>query len=394
MVTQYPGSRPHKRLRLGRGAAGVWWPIRSSKPAGRSSPPVGWFDSIAAPSLEIGKKERFATTISLKGHWLATLDATLGADSRKGSPYRPYRDLLPPGRVRELSRLRPARAIVDTGLCWAAIVTAWVAAASWTRPWVVALAFVVVGTRYYALFILGHDGMHRRLLPGRRANDLFNDLLCLGPIGAVTHINNRNHLLHHRHLSTEDDPDRHRHCCRNKATRPAYLAFLTGLANVVPAVANVFVHNSGAGSRRRYSVRDISIILGWQAVLASGLTIAVGWWAYPVLWLAPVYVFTYLADMLRSFLEHSHPEADERADEHRLITYESSRLERLFFAPMNMNYHTAHHLWPSIPYYNLPVADRELKGHYQSDGLVWRGSYLAYLARYYLALPLPECKPA
>src|SRR3954464_13730499 len=35
--------------RSGRGAAGVWWPIRSSKPAGRSSPPVGWFDSIAAP---------------------------------------------------------------------------------------------------------------------------------------------------------------------------------------------------------------------------------------------------------------------------------------------------------------------------------------------------------
>jgi len=34
---------------LARGAAGVWWPIRSSKPAGRGSPTVGWFDSIAAP---------------------------------------------------------------------------------------------------------------------------------------------------------------------------------------------------------------------------------------------------------------------------------------------------------------------------------------------------------
>ena len=32
-----------------RGAAGVWWPIWSSKPAGRGSPTVGWFDSIAAP---------------------------------------------------------------------------------------------------------------------------------------------------------------------------------------------------------------------------------------------------------------------------------------------------------------------------------------------------------
>jgi hypothetical protein len=52
------GSRPtvgadfHART-LGAGAARAWWPIRSSKPAGRSSPPLGWFDSIAAPWLEI-----------------------------------------------------------------------------------------------------------------------------------------------------------------------------------------------------------------------------------------------------------------------------------------------------------------------------------------------------
>src|SRR6478736_6411035 len=35
--------------RLARGAAGVWWPIRSSKPAGPGSPRVGRFDSFAAP---------------------------------------------------------------------------------------------------------------------------------------------------------------------------------------------------------------------------------------------------------------------------------------------------------------------------------------------------------
>ena len=33
----------------GGGVARAWWPIRSSKPAGRSSPPLGRFDSFAAP---------------------------------------------------------------------------------------------------------------------------------------------------------------------------------------------------------------------------------------------------------------------------------------------------------------------------------------------------------
>lgn len=311
------------------------------------------------------------------------------------NPYRPYTDILPPARVRELSLLRPARAVTDALLAWAAIVAAFTAVALWPHWWVVALAFPVVGSRYYALFIVGHDGMHRRLCRGRGRNDLLNDLLCLGPIGAITRINNANHLLHHRHLGSQDDPDRHRHCCHNKSTRPAYLAFVTGLANLVPAIRNVFLRGHEADDRSvrpRYRGRDVAILVGWQAILIGGLTLAIGWWAYPVLWLAPVYVHMYLADLVRSFLEHAHPEADEKADQHRLITYVSNPLERLLLAPNNMNLHTAHHLWPSIPYYNLPVADRKLRSHPDAAGLEWRGSYLAYLVRYFLALPLPECR--
>ena len=62
------------------------------------------------------------------------------------------------------------------------------------------------------------------------------------------------------------------------------------------------------------------------------------------------YLFEHHPDHnLRSFVEHSHPESDAKADEHRLITFVSNRIERLFVAPMNMNYHAAHHLWVGIP---------------------------------------------
>jgi fatty acid desaturase len=66
----------------------------------------------------------------------------------------------------------------------------------------------------------------------------------------------------------------------------------------------------------------------------------------------------------------------------------------MLVAPMNMNYHTAHHLWPSIPYYNLPTADRLMREHPGAAGLEWRGSYFAYLLTYWLALPIAECKQA
>jgi hypothetical protein len=52
-----------------------------------------------------------------------------------------------------------------------------------------------------------------------------------------------------------------------------------------------------------------------------------------------------LADNFRSFAEHSQTEGDSIADRHRLIAYTSNPLERMLVAPMNMNFHTAHHLW-------------------------------------------------
>jgi fatty acid desaturase len=334
------------------------------------------------------------------------------APAPRFDPYQPFRrTLLTLEQVRSLSALRPARVVADTLWCWLWIIGAWIAVATWTHLWVVVLAIPVIGTRYYALFIIGHDGLHRRLFPNRERNDLFNDVCILGALGAVTHINNRNHLRHHQYLATHDDPDRHRHACFNKSDIVEVITFLTGASSVLTAVTNVFfptvvakstaadtseVHGESGGSLTSapagYTLRDFVVLVGWQVLLVGGLTWIIGWWAYPVLWLVPVFVFTYLGDNLRSFVEHSHPESDAKADEHRLVTFVSNRIERLFVAPMNMNYHAAHHLWVGIPYYNLPKADCLMRKHPGSTALEWRQSYVGYLWRYLRAMPLEECE--
>ncbi|HMI57966.1 MAG TPA: fatty acid desaturase [Gemmatimonadaceae bacterium] len=351
-------------------------------------------------------------------HQLATTDApdalaAIRAPAARFDPYHPFRrTLLSPEQVRTLSALRPGRVVADTLWCWLWIIGAWAAVATWTQWWVVALAIPVIGTRYYALFIIGHDGLHRRLFPNRERNDLFNDICILGALGAITRINNRNHLRHHQQLATHEDPDRHRHACFNKSEIVEVVAYLSGISSVFTAVTNVFfpkavtkkidtidgVEVQGepgtplASKPETYTARDMVILLAWQVVLIGGLSWTIGWWAYPMLWLFPVFVFTYLGDNLRSFVEHSHPEADDKADTHRLVTHTSNRLERLFVAPMNMNYHAAHHLWVGIPYYNLPQADRLMREHPGSTALEWRRSYIAYLWRYMRATPLDECK--
>jgi fatty acid desaturase len=317
------------------------------------------------------------------------------------SPYSPYRHaLLTPAQIKELSKLKPWKAVVDAAICWMWILTA-VGLVAWhTAWWTVLIAIPVVGNRYYALFIIGHDGMHRRFFPTVKRNDFWTDVLVLGAIGAITRINNRNHLTHHRHLAAAEDPDRHKHACFNKADRLELLEFLSGFTSVWRAAKAVFLSHgrkhlwqaAASSTATSYTIRDFVILASWFAILAGGLTWFIGWWAYPVLWLLPVYLFMFLGDNFRSFAEHSHPEGDQAADRHRLITYTSNPFERMLVAPMNMNFHIAHHLWPSIPYYNLPEADRLIRQHPAAAGLEWRGSYFAYLLTYWLALPIAECK--
>ena len=327
----------------------------------------------------------------------------LAASPRRATrrdPYHPYRQtLLSPERVRELSRLRPGRVVLDTLARWLLMVAAWTAVAWRPEWWMVAVAFPVVGSAYYGLFIIGHDGMHRRLFATRWLNDLWNDVFCQGAIGAVTHVNNRNHLRHHQHLATEDDPDRHKHACFNKVDHDQLIGFISGISGLARTVLHVF--RPGAQPARRaveeseggYTGRDVVIVLGVQLALFLGLTMGVGAWAYPVLWLAPVYLFTYLADNFRSFAEHSWPRQDRVSDDHRLITYLANPIECWFIAPNHMNFHAAHHLWPSIPYYNLPIADREIRRHPAAGELEWRRSYVGYLFSYWTAQPLEECRP-
>jgi fatty acid desaturase len=197
-------------------------------------------------------------------------------------------------------------------------------------------------------------------------------------------------------LATPEDPDRHKYACFNKTDLTALLGYMSGLTSIFKSVRNVFFASARAPAGARtddgYTARDFAILGGCQLALIGGLTWAFGWWGWPLMWAAPVYVFTYLGDSIRSFAEHSRPQADALADEHRLITYVSTRMERMFFAPMNMNYHAAHHLWVSIPYYNLPLADDEMRRHPLAAELEWRASYTGYLARYMLALPLDECR--
>lgn len=306
--------------------------------------------------------------------------------------YEPYRStLLSRSELEELSKLRPAHAVRGIAGSWGVILLTLVIVAHKPVWWVVALAMLVIGMQVYALLIIAHDGLHRRLFDTIKANDLWNDLFILGSIGAITRINRLNHMRHHAQLALPSDPDRFKYSRKGRESASEYLFSLSCIPLVFRAIRNVLsphrgINDSG-GSEHGYTLRDVAIIAGWQCALIATMTMAVGWWAYPILWVCPV-VFALCCDISRVFCEHSQLTDDVEADKSmRLVSYDANFLERVLFAPNNMNHHIAHHLWPVIAYYRLPQAEARIREKLEKDGtLVWRSSYFGYLWQYWKAV--------
>src|SRR5258706_1482567 len=126
--------------------------------------------------------------------------------------YEPFRaSLLRPDEIRALHILRPWVPVRDTLFHWMCIIAAWALVSFFPNVWIVLAAVVVVGINLHGLFIIGHDGLHRRLFLSTRLNDLWNDFLIIGGFGAVTRMNRVNHMTHHRITCLKDDPDRHKY---------------------------------------------------------------------------------------------------------------------------------------------------------------------------------------
>ncbi len=91
-------------------------------------------------------------------------------------------------------------------------------------------------------------------------------------------------------------------------------------------------------------------------------------------WIFPG-IFTALFANLRGWAEHMLTRPGHPLTQTRTVT--SNKL--LSFLNVNLNYHLEHHLFPAIPWYNLPRVHRLLQEEYQQAGAFIHASYLQFL---------------
>jgi fatty acid desaturase len=128
-----------------------------------------------------------------------------------------------------------------------------------------------------------------------------------------------------------------------------------------------------------------------NAVLFAAFAAAGLWWAYPLLWLVPLFTWQMVITRIRNIAEHAVvPDSSDPLRNTR--TTHANILERLFIAPYYVNYHLEHHLLFYVPCYNLPRVHRILHGSRYASRMEVQPGYAAVL-RLATAKPDHEDRP-
>lgn len=274
--------------------------------------------------------------------------------------------------IRRLSTLSPLRSIGHVLLEWLLIAAAVGASqALWRWHFAAGLlgylaAVVWIGARQHALAILMHEAAHYRLVPNRTLNDFLGELLLGWPLLISMRAYRWLHFAHHRSPNTRDDPDwmlRLNPDWTFPKTRGDVLKIL-----LKDLLAINFRDQLEFFGRYVYSRNHKKTWLDFTAILFFAALITVltwlGLWTQFLLyWIVPMLTWLKVALRLRTIGEHYGIEYDHTLRQTR-TTY-PTLLERLLIAPKNIAYHLDHHLYPSVPFYNLPELHRELKQHEQ-----------------------------
>lgn len=233
-----------------------------------------------------------------------------------------------------------------------------------------AACWFLVGAVIQGYGILMHEAVHGTMARDRRRNRWFGFLCGLPALLSVSSYR-AVHLPHHRYERTERDPDELENVTRDP--RKLALLYLVVLAAgqfyLSPKYGPVSALREKGAVRRDILVEYAIIAAAFGAAFAL-----VPWWVMLDVWVLPAAVAGTLTNV-RTLAEHA---LTIRID--RLTATRTVLSNRLVSALMcNLNYHTAHHLYPAVPWYNLPRLHQLLGADFAAAGVQVYRSYTRFL---------------
>ncbi len=268
--------------------------------------------------------------------------------------------------LKPLFKMKPHRHVFALLIDWTLIIAAIYFCLQFFNPLTYILAVLIIGARMHGLAILMHDASHYRFLKNRKWNDLLTNLVTMYPLFTSIAVYRQNHMRHHRHLNTEDDPDWVAKLTmrefRFPKTRTEFLLTVFSYFTLYQGAKDAiwFLKRFQAPEKAKTGkLEDKRPKLIFMFVLFTVLTITGTWQYYILFWFVPYLSTFFMFQYIRSVAEHF----GELAYDHLLTstrTVKANAFERFLLAPHNVGYHLEHHLYPGVPFYNLPKLQRIL----------------------------------
>jgi len=246
----------------------------------------------------------------------------------------------------------------------------------WPNPLALLLSVLVIGTRQHALFVIAHDAAHYLLYENRLANEIVGRASAM--VQGLSMCTYRViHRLHHNNLYGPLDPDTALHggYPRGKAylvkkllkdlsglTAWKTYAYFLGGAPALNTATNVALRplDDTSDKLRREARHDRNAVIVFHLVALTLFTLSGYLVQYLVLWVLPLVTVVQAILRLRAIAEHG-----ATTDFSSPLTAARTNVVPAWLAwlifPHHVNYHIEHHLYASVPHYNLPVLHREMR---------------------------------
>jgi fatty acid desaturase len=295
-----------------------------------------------------------------------------------------YRKALPKEVVASLTRRSAWRAsaavLHDFAVLAAAI---WAGLYFWPNPLVVFLCAVIIGTRQHALFVIAHDAAHYLLYENRLLNDIVGRT-CAMLQGLSMCTYRVIHRMHHNNLYGELDPDTALHGGYPRGR--AYLvrkllkdlsgltawktyAYFLGGAPALNTRTNVALRplDDTSAKLRSEARTDRNMVVAFHLLAIAAFAWNGTLLQYLVLWVLPLVTVVQAILRLRAISEHG-----ATTDFSSPLTAARTNVAPAWLAwlifPHNVNYHIEHHLYASVPHYQLLALHRELVKNHVLEG--------------------------
>lgn len=282
------------------------------------------------------------------------------------TPFEGWR--IDPDKVRELSRLSPARAVFHIALEWTIVFATIYLSRRVANPILeipaYLLAVVIIGSRQHALLLMMHEATHWRMFERKWLNDLVCEPFVTWPVLVSLRAFRHTHLQHHKYLNLPvdgdlqkkfADPDWHFPVPRGRLAWSLLRQF-TGLgiwyAIKIMRYGNADPAASGQtplyrATRIAYYICALALIIYFRVFLL-----------FLAYWVVPLATCMIAFNKMRVLSEH--PPIERATAYDTILEYQLGPIERILFEPKNCYYHIEHHSYPSVPFFNLPKLHRAM----------------------------------